>query len=77
MIVRESLAAVIAGTAIGLAVAFALTRFVEGMLFGVAARDPLSYLLAAGVMLAVALAAAVLPARRASLIEPTTALRYE
>ena len=77
MIVRESLTAVLAGMAAGLAAALALSRLVEGMLFGVAPRDPLTFVLAACAMLAVALAASALPARRASRVDPTTALRYE
>jgi len=77
MIVRESLVAVCAGMAAGIAAALALARLVEGMLFGVAPRDPLTFVVAACAMLAVALAASALPARRAARVDPTTALRYE
>ena len=77
MILRECLAAVVAGVAVGLAGALALTRLVAGLLFGVAPRDPFSIVVAAAAMLSVALLAAAIPARRASRVEPMTALRYE
>jgi predicted permease len=77
MIVRESLVPVVIGMAIGLGAALALTGLIAGMLFGVAPRDPVSMLLAVAAMLAVALLAAVVPARRASRVEPGIALRYE
>jgi len=50
---------------------------ISSLLFGVAPRDPLSFVLAVCGMLAVALAAAAIPARRASRVEPAIALRYE
>jgi ABC-type antimicrobial peptide transport system permease subunit len=77
MIVRESLRPVLIGTVIGLGAALAVTRLAAGLLYGVAPRDPLSLVLAASAMLIVAMLAAALPARRASRVEPMTALRYE
>ncbi len=77
MIVRESLKPVLLGMAVGLAGALAVTRLVAGLLYGVAPRDPFSIILAAAAMLIVALLAAALPARRASRVEPMTALRHE
>ena len=77
MIVRESLVPVLIGIAIGIAGALAAVRLVASLLFGVAPRDPLSFVLAAAAMLAVALLAAAVPARRASRVEPLVALRYE
>jgi ABC-type antimicrobial peptide transport system permease subunit len=77
MIVRESLVPVLAGMAIGLGAALALTRLIAGLLFGVAPRDPVSILFAVAAMLAVALLAASIPARRASRVEPAIALRHE
>jgi hypothetical protein len=77
MIVRESLVPVIVGMAIGLGAALVLTRLVAGLLFGVAPRDPASMLFAVAAMLAVALLAAAIPARRASRVEPGIALRHE
>ncbi len=77
MIVREALVPVLFGIAIGIAGALAATRTVASLLFGVAPRDPLSFVFAVLAMLAVALLAAAIPARRASRVEPTIALRYE
>ena len=77
MIVRESLVPVLIGIAVGIAGALAAVRLVASLLFGVAPRDPLSFVLAAAAMLAVALLAAAVPARRASRVEPLVALRYE
>jgi len=77
MIVREALAPVLLGVAIGIAGALAATRVISSLLFGVAPRDPLSFVLAVSAMVAVALLAAAIPARRASRVEPAIALRYE
>jgi len=77
MIVRESLVPVLIGMAIGLVGALALTRLVASLLYGVAPSDPASIILAVAAMLAVALLAAAIPARRAGHVEPMAALRYE
>ena len=77
MIVREALVPVLFGVAIGIAGALAATRVISSLLFGVAPRDPLSFILAVCAMLAVALLAAAIPARRASRVDPALALRYE
>jgi predicted permease len=77
MIVRESLFPVLIGIVIGIGGALAATRLVASLLFGVASRDPLSFIVAAAAIVAVALAAAAVPARRASRVEPLIALRYE
>jgi predicted permease len=77
MIVRESLVPVLFGIAAGVAAALALTRLVSSMLYGVAPRDPVSILTAAGVMVIVAFLAAAIPARRAGRIDPIAALRWE
>src|SRR5262245_28372661 len=65
------------GVASGLAVALALTRLMQGLLFGVGATDPLIFGLAAGLLLAVALLACYLPARRATRLDPLAALHCE
>jgi len=77
MIVREALTPVLFGIAVGTAGALAAVRIVASLLFGVAPRDPLSFVFAVAAILAVALLAAAVPARRASRVEPAIALRYE
>ena len=63
------------GLAIGVFGALALTRVLSGLLFGVGARDPLTFVVVPGALLVVALAACWIPARRAMQVEPVVALR--
>jgi predicted permease len=77
LIMRDTLFVIAIGLALGLAASMALTRFIEASLYGVAPRDPSTILFAVAVMSAVCIAAAFLPARRASRIDPMRALRYE
>jgi putative ABC transport system permease protein len=77
LILREGLFLAIVGTLLGAAGAFALTRFLSSVLFGVSATDPAIYLGAAALLLIVAIAACFWPARRAAAIQPLEALRYE
>ncbi|MEO6214255.1 MAG: ABC transporter permease [Vicinamibacterales bacterium] len=65
------------GIAIGLVGALLLTRVLSGLLFGVSERDPLTFVLVATTLMAVALAACWIPARRAVRVEPVMALRGE
>ena len=74
-IVMESLALAVAGGTIGLVAAAASSRFARSMLFGVAPQDPVTLVTAVAVLLAVVVAASWLPARRASLIDPSRAMR--
>jgi putative ABC transport system permease protein len=67
----------LAGTLIGSIGAFALTRVLSGLLFGVSSVDPLTFLAMAGTLVAVTLFACYIPARRASAVDPLIALRYE
>ena len=76
-VMRQALAAVIAGVAIGLAGAFYSSRFLEALLFGVRPNDPATLAGVAGVFLGVALVAAYIPARRAARVDPIVALRAE
>jgi len=77
MIVRQGLHLIAAGIVIGVVAAFAFSRVMESLLFGVKARDPLVFILAPVVLAGVALFAVYLPASRASRVDPAQALRYE
>ncbi len=74
-IVMESLLLAMAGGSIGLVAAAVTSRFARTMLFGVAPQDPATLVTAVAVLLAVVVAASWLPARRASLIDPSRAMR--
>jgi len=71
------MAMVVVGVVVGLAAALGATRLIASQLFGLEPRDPVTMIAAAGLILAVAIAAALVPARRAARIEPMTALRHE
>ena len=64
-----------AGLALGIAASLALTRLMSGLLFGIGATDPLTYVSVPVVLLLVTLLASYLPARRAARLDPLTALR--
>jgi putative ABC transport system permease protein len=77
MVIRQGAGLAAMGVAVGLAGAFALTRLLSTLLFGVSATDPLTFVAAALGLLLVAVAASLVPARRATRISPVDALRYE
>jgi ABC-type antimicrobial peptide transport system permease subunit len=77
MVLREMMLMVGIGAVIGLGAAFATTRLVTSMLFGLAANDPLTVVVSVGVMVAVTGIAGYIPARRAAAVDPMIALRYE
>ncbi|HUB83742.1 MAG TPA: ABC transporter permease [Bryobacteraceae bacterium] len=77
MVLRGSLLLVIAGLAIGVPVSLIAARKVAPVLFGIRADDSITFVSTAGVLLAVGLAAAFLPARRAASLEPMRVLRQE
>ena len=77
LVVRRGVILTVIGLVIGLVGAFALTRVLSGVLFGVSATDPASYVGISFVLFAVAVVASYVPARRAARVEPAVALRYE
>jgi ABC-type antimicrobial peptide transport system permease subunit len=77
MIIARAMTPVTLGLAAGLAASFAASGLVRSLLFGVQPHDPLALAAGAGLLLLVALSAAYLPARRATRVDPVTALRQE
>ena len=77
MVLREVLALAVIGLAISVPVALGTSKFVESFLFGMKPNDPLALGLAVVILLLAALLAGGIPARRASQIDPMTALRHE
>ncbi len=76
-VVGEAVALASVGTAIAIASALALNSVMQRMLFGVAATEPSAYLAVSALMIAIAALAAYVPARRATRIDPSAALRCE
>jgi ABC-type antimicrobial peptide transport system permease subunit len=77
MVVFQGMRLAVVGVVIGIAAAFGLARFIEAFVFGVGTRDPMVFVVAPVILLAVALAAVLVPAIRASRLDPVTALRHE
>ncbi len=76
-VLGQGLRMALVGVVIGLAAAFGLTRLLSDMLFGISATDPLTFLVVSIILVMVAVAASYLPARRATLVDPIVALRYD
>jgi ABC-type antimicrobial peptide transport system permease subunit len=77
LVVRQGMILVGAGLGVGIVASLALTRLMSGLLFGVSARDPITFGIVAGLLAVTALAANYVPARRAAKVDPMIALRYE
>ena len=77
LILAQGARLALVGLAIGSLAAFGLTRLMSSLLYGISASDPLTFAAVAVVLLAVALAACYIPARRAMRVDPIVALRYE
>jgi putative ABC transport system permease protein len=77
MVIGKGIVLSVAGALVGLGAAFVLTRWMSSMLFGVSASDASTYVLVFLVSLGAALLACLIPARRATRVDPLIALRYE
>ncbi len=77
LVIAQSMRPVLIGVGFGLIAALALTRLLKGMLFGVSATDPATFVVIVGLLIFVAFLAALVPARRATKVDPLIALRSE
>jgi ABC-type antimicrobial peptide transport system permease subunit len=77
MILKQGARLALVGVCIGVAAAFGLARLMTSLLFGVTAHDPLTFAAVVALLIAVALMACYIPARRAMKVDPMVALRYE
>jgi ABC-type antimicrobial peptide transport system permease subunit len=77
MVLGQGMRTIVIGVAIGIAGSFALTKTVSSLLFGVTATDPITFVGVTLLLIAVALVACYIPARRATKVDPMEALRSE
>ena len=77
LVLSQGMKLTVGGVVLGLGLAYGVTRFLESLLFGVKASDPVTFAVVTGILAVVALLATLIPARRASTVEPLEALRYQ
>lgn len=77
LVVRQAMILALAGVGIGLLASLALTRLMKGLLFSVSVTDPMTLVVISLLMTLIALLACLIPARRATKVDPLVALRYE
>lgn len=77
LVLRQGFALALGGIALGLAISFAATRLLQSLLYGIAASDPLTFVAVPLLLAAVAILASLLPARRATRVQPAAVLRRE
>jgi putative ABC transport system permease protein len=77
LVLRQAIVLVLIGLVIGLTVGSILMRVMSSLLFGVSPTDPLTFGLLTLLLLLVAMAACLIPARRATRVDPLVALRYD
>lgn len=77
MVLRQTLRLVLAGLSIGIVASLVLARMLSSFLYGVTAADPITYVAVCALLVAIALIAGFIPARRAARVDPLTALRSE
>jgi putative ABC transport system permease protein len=77
LVVGQSMRVALLGAVVGIVAAFAVTRLMSTLLYGVSSTDPATFLIASTVLSGAALLASFVPARRATRVDPVTALRAE
>jgi putative ABC transport system permease protein len=77
LVLRQGVMMALVGVAIGIGAAFGVTGLMSSLLFGVTARDPITFAAVPALLILVSLLASYIPARRAMLVDPMQALHYE